>query len=102
MNASSFNVMARSWAVRKLFVSRMFVPSIRGEAVTIVARANNVGGTIRHHHGVAPDPGALAAGAGVKLFQSRSNLHHAISASWFETRGVAALLTMRVQDLIPA
>jgi hypothetical protein len=23
-------------------------------------------------------------------------------ASWFETRGVAALLTMRVQDLIPA
>jgi hypothetical protein len=22
-------------------------------------------------------------------------------ASWFETRGVAALLTMRVQDLIP-
>jgi hypothetical protein len=97
MNASSFNVMARSWTIRKLFVSRMFVPNIRREAVTMVARANNVGGTIRHHHGVA-----LAAGAGVELFPSRSNLHHAISASWFETRGVAALLTMRVQDLIPA
>jgi hypothetical protein len=25
-----------------------------------------------------------------------SNLDHAITASWFETRGVAALLTMRV------
>ena len=24
------------------------------------------------------------------------------AASWFETRGVAALLTMRVRDLIPA
>jgi hypothetical protein len=102
MNASSFKVMARSWTIRKLFVSRMFVPNIRGEAVTMVARANNVGGTIRHHHGVAPDPGALAAGASVKLFPSRSNLHHVISASWFETQGVAALLTMRVQDLIPA
>jgi hypothetical protein len=31
----------------------------------------------------------------VELFPSRSNLHHAITASWFETRGVAALLTTR-------
>jgi hypothetical protein len=34
-------------------------------------------------------------------FPVGSNHDHTITAAWFETRGVAALFTMRVSDLIP-